>query len=327
MELAKQPLVTIFGGSGFVGTQLVQLFARKGFRVRIAVRRPDLAGHLPVLGTVGQIIPVQANVRNADSVRRAMSGAEIAVNLVGVGVEQGKQTFADVNGLGAATIAQAAREARVKTLLHVSAIGADPESPSLYARTKAAGEAAMFEAFPNAMVFRPSLMFGKDDGFFNLMGSLARLFPVMPLISGKTRFQPVFVGDVVEAIAKAADGVGKRGTIYELGGPEVLTQRELLGRILHETGRSNPLLPLPPFVAKLMAAPLAILPFRPFITSDQVTLLGIDNIVSDAARAENRTLAAFGISPMPMDAILPTYMWRFKKHGQFDRYTSDGTTV
>ncbi len=327
MELAKQPLVTIFGGSGFVGTQLVQHFARKGYRVRIAVRRPDLGGHLPVLGIIGQIAPIQANIRNEDSVRRAISGADMVVNLVGVGVQQGRQTFADVNAEGATTVARVSRQGRIKTLIHLSAIGADPESPSLYARSKAQGEAGVFEAFPNAVVLRPSLMFGKDDGYFNLMGSLARMFPVLPLISGNTRFQPVYVGDVVTAIGHAADGQGKRGMIYELGGPEVLTQRELLTRILRETGRSNPLLPLPPFIAKILAAPLGLLPFRPFVTKDQIILLGIDNVVSEAAKSEGRTLAAFGLSPMPMDAILPTYMWRFRKHGQFDRHTSDGTTV
>lgn len=315
-------LVTIFGGAGFVGTQIVQLMARKGYRIRVAVRRPDLAGHVKPLGAVGQIIPIQANVRNAESVQRAVKGAQIVINLVGIGFERGRQRFRAVHTLGARSVADAAKAAGARHLVHISALGADPQSPSAYSRSKALGEAEVLAAFPEAVIIRPSIIFGQGDGFFNLMGSLARLFPVLPLIGGDTKFQPVYVGDVADAFTMAAEGGVKTGRIYELGGPEVLTHRELLQRILHETMRHNPLLPLPAAIGKLLAAPLALLPFPPLLTADRVDLLQIDNVVSPEAIKEKRTLAAFGIDPTPMDAILPSYLWRFRKHGQFDRQTA-----
>lgn len=312
-------LVTIFGGAGFVGTQIVQLLARKGYRIRVAVRRPDLAGHVKPLGTVGQVIPIQANIRNFESVQRAVRGAQIVINLVGIGFERGRQRFRAVHTLGARNVAEAAQAAGAEHFVHMSALGADSRSPSAYARSKALGETEVFAAFPEAVIMRPSIMFGPGDGFFNLMGSLARFFPVLPLIGGKTRFQPVYVGDVADAFVAAAEGQVKTGCIYELGGPEVVTQKELMQRVLRETMRHNPLLPIPPALGKLLAAPFAILPFPPLITADQVELLQIDNIVSPEAITEKRTLAAFGIEPTPMDAILPSYLWRFRKHGQFDR--------
>jgi len=311
-------LVTVFGGDGFVGTQIVQLLARKGYRIRVGVRRPDLAGHLRPLGGVGQIVPIQANVRNAESVRRAVSGAQIVINLVGVGYERGRQRFRAVNTMGACNVAEAAKAAGAEHLVHMSALGADAQSRSSYARTKALGEAEVLAAFPDAVIIRPSIIFGQGDGFFNLMGFLARLFPVLPLIGGKTRFQPVYVGDVADAFAAAAEGEVKGGRVYELGGPEVLTHRELMQRILHETMRHNPLVPVSAGLAKLLALPFGLLP-KPLLTSDQVDLLQIDNVVSPEAIREKRTLAAFGISATPMDAILPSYLWRFRKHGQFDR--------
>lgn len=312
-------LVTIFGGAGFVGTQIVQVLARKGYRIRVAVRRPDLAGHVRTLGQVGQVMPVQANIRNADSVARAVKGASIVINLVGIGYERGAQRFRAVHTMGARNVAEAAKAAGARALVHMSALGADAQSPSGYARTKALGEAAVLEAFPQAVIMRPSIMFGPGDGFFNLMGKLARAFPVLPLIGGDTRFQPIYVGDVADAFAAAAEGAVKTGRIYELGGPEVATYRELTERVLRETGRRNPLLPIPPGLAKLMALPFAILPFPPLLTADQVELLQVDNVVSEAAIKEKRTLAAFGIEPTPMGAILSSYLWRFRKHGQFDR--------
>lgn len=312
-------LVTIFGGAGFVGTQIVQVLARKGYRIRVAVRRPDLAGHVKTLGMVGQVMPVQANIRNKDSVARAIQGASIVINLVGIGYERGPQRFRAVHVMGARNVAEAARAAGAKALVQMSALGADAQSPSGYARTKALGEAAVLEAFPQAVIMRPSIMFGPGDGFFNLMGKLARAFPVLPLIGGDTRFQPIYVGDVADAFAVAAEGGVKTGRIYELGGPEIVTYRELTERVLHETGRHNMLLPIPPGLAKLMALPFAILPFPPLLTADQVDLLQVDNVVSEAAIKEKRTLAAFGIEPTPMDAILSSYLWRFRKHGQFDR--------
>ncbi len=311
-------LVTVFGGDGFVGTQIVQLLARKGYRIRVGVRRPDLAGHLRPLGGVGQIVPIQANVRNAESVRRAVNGAQIVINLVGIGYERGRQRFRAVNTMGARNVAEAARAAGAEHLVHMSALGADAQSRSTYARTKALGEAEVLAAFPDAVIIRPSIIFGQGDGFFNLMGFLARLFPVLPLIGGKTRFQPIYVGDVADAFAAAAEGEVKGGRVYELGGPEVLTHRELMQRILHETMRHNPLVPVSAGLAKLLALPFGLLP-KPLLTSDQVDLLQTDNVVSPEAIRERRTLAAFGISATPMDAILPSYLWRFRKHGQFDR--------
>lgn len=320
MDRIEPKLVTIFGGSGFVGTQIVQLLARNGHRIRVAVRRPNLAGHTKMFGSVGQIQPIQANVRDAASVRRAVAGADIVINLTGVGVSRGGQTFDAVHVRGAANVAEAAKAAGASILVHMSALGVDRAAEvSTYAASKLDGEAAVLEAFPNAIIMRPSILFGQGDGFFNLMGGLSRMFPVLPLIGGDTRFQPAFVGDVAEAFALAAEGKVKGGRIYELGGPQVETHRELLARVQRETARNRPLLPLPSGIAKLLALPLAFLPFPPLLTSDQVELLGVDNVVSDAAIRDKRTFAGLGITPTSMDTILPTYMYRYRKHGQFDR--------
>lgn len=320
MDRTSPKLVTIFGGSGFVGTHLVQVLARKGYRIRVAVRRPDLAGETRMLGNVGQVMPIQANLRNEDSVRRAVQGADIVINLVGVGAQQGPQSFEAVHVNGALLVARAAKAAGVGALVHMSALGVDKAAEvSAYADSKLRGEAAVFEAFPDAVILRPSLIFGQGDGFFNLMGTLARMFPALPLIGGQTRFQPVFVGDVADAFAKAAEGEVKTGRIYELGGPDIESHKVLMERILREAGRKRLLLPLPNGIAKLMAGVLGILPGRPLITGDQVELLGVDNVVSDEAIKEKRTLAAFGIVPTSMDEVLPTYMWRFRRHGEFDR--------
>ncbi|WIY52990.1 complex I NDUFA9 subunit family protein [Devosia sp. YIM 151766] len=320
MDRTAPKLVTIFGGSGFVGTHLVQLLARQGYRIRVAVRRPDLAGETRMFGAVGQVVPIQANLRNEASVQRAVAGADIVVNLVGVGHESGKQRFAAVHVEGATLIARAAKATGAGALVHMSALGVDKAAGvSAYAASKLAGEAAVLEAFPQAVILRPSIMFGMGDGFFNLMGTLARLFPILPLISGKTLFQPVFVGDVAEALAKAAEGAVKTGRIYELGGPDVESHEALMRRILREAGRKRLLLPMPAGLAKFGAALLGILPFKPLITGDQVNLLGVDNVVSEAARKDKRTFAAFGIEPTSMDQVLPTYMWRFRRNGEFDR--------
>jgi uncharacterized protein YbjT (DUF2867 family) len=315
-------LVTVFGGSGFVGTQIVQLLARHGWRVRVAVRRPDLAQHLRPLGGVGQVMPIQANIRDADSVMRAVRGADAVINLVGIGWESGRQRFRAVHTLGARTVATAAKAAGATQLVHMSAIGADAQSPSAYARSKAQGEAEVLAAFPDAVIMRPSLVFGPGDGFFNLLGSLARIFPVLPLIGGDTRFQPVYVGDVAAAFVRAVEGHAKPGRVYELGGPEVLTHRQINELVLKETGRRNPLLPLSPAIARLIAFGMSLLPFRPLITADQVELLGIDNVVSAEAISEKRALAGLGIVPTAMGPVLPTYLWRFMRHGQFDRQTA-----
>lgn len=320
MDRIEPKLVTIFGGSGFVGSQIVQLLAKQGHRIRVAVRRPDVAGHTKMFGSVGQIQPIQANVRNAASVRRAVAGVDIVINLAGVGYSRGAQSFDAVHVDGALNVAEAARAAGASTLVHMSALGVDRAAEvSKYAASKLAGEAAVLKAFPNAVIMRPSVLFGQGDGFFNLMGGLARMFPVLPLIGGDTRFQPAFVGDVAEAFALAAEGKVKGGRVYELGGPQIETHRDLIARVQREAARNRPLLPLPSGIAKLLALPFAILPFPPLLTSDQVELLGVDNVVSDAAIKDKRTFAAFGIKPTAMDTILPTYMYRYRKHGQFDR--------
>lgn len=312
-------LVTIFGGSGFVGTQIVQLLARAGYRVRVAVRRPDLAGHVKPLGAVGQVMPIQANVRNLESVQRAVKGAGTVINLVGIGYESGRQRFRAVQTMGARNIAEASRQAGVTRLVHMSALGADPQSPTPYARSKGLGEAEVFAAFKDAIIIRPSIIFGPGDMFFNRLASMARMLPVLPVIGAKSRFQPVYVGDVAAAFVAAVEGKVKPGRVYEIGGPETATQLELMKRVLAETHRSNLLLPVPAAVGKLLALPFAFLPWAPLITADQVDLLQLDNVVSDEAIKDKRTLAAFGVTPTAMDAILETYLWRFMRNGQFDR--------
>lgn len=314
-------LVTVFGGSGFVGTQVVQQLARAGYRIRVAVRRPDLAGPARMLGTVGQIAPVQANVRNRESVAAAVRGAAIVINLAAVGIERGKQRFRAVNVMGARNVAEAAKAAGVETLIHMSVLGADAESPSLFARSRALGEAEVKAAFPSAVIFRPSLVFGVDDGFFNTLGWLARILPVMPLFGGKTQFQPVYVGDVADAVVAAAQGEVKPGRVYELGGPEVVSHRGLVERVLRYANRKRPILPLPDFVGSLVALPMQLLP-KPLITGDQIRLLSVDNVVSAAASKDKRTLSGIGIAPTPLDAVLPGYLWRFSPNGQFDRQTA-----
>jgi uncharacterized protein YbjT (DUF2867 family) len=314
-------LVTIFGGSGFVGTQIVQVLARAGYRIRVAVRRPDLAGHLRPLGAVGQIVPMQANVRNADSVMAAVRGASIVINLAAVGVEKGKQRYRAINVMGARRVAEAAKAAGAHTLVHMSVIGADEASPSLFARSRAMGEAEVRAVFPSAIIMRPSVVFGPEDEFFNKLGMISRMLPVMPLFGGKTKFQPVYAGDVAEAFGQAVMGNLKAGKVYELGGPEVLTNRELVERVLSYANRKNPILPLPLGVGKLLAFPMGILP-KPLITGEQVTLLGIDNVVSAEASKDKRTLAGMGIAARALDTVLPSYLWRFSPNGQFDRQTA-----
>ena len=315
-EIPTETLVTVFGGSGFVGRHLVRALAREGYRVRNAVRRPDLAGHLQPMGRVGQIHSVQANLRYPASVERALEGADVAINLVGILYERGKQRFETVQAQGAATVAQAAAAAGVR-LIHVSALGANADSPALYARTKAAGEQAVLDAAPDATIFRPSIVFGPEDDFFNRFGAMARMSPILPLVGGgETKFQPVFVGDVAQAIVKAVGGQTRGGTIYELGGPQVRSFKELMEYVLAVTERRRLLVPLPFGLAKLQAFFLQFMP-TPLLTPDQVELLRTDNIVSDAAMTEGRTLAALGIEPAAMEAIVPGYLWRFRKTGQF----------
>jgi NADH dehydrogenase len=311
-------LVTVFGGSGFVGRHLVRALCKRGYRIRVAVRRPDLAGFLQPLGRVGQIHAVQANLRHAGSVEAALRDADAAINLVGIMYETGKQRFSAVQGEGAGTVARAAAALDIP-LVHMSALGANAESGAAYARAKAEGERLVLEAKPDAVIFRPSIVFGPDDSFFNRFAGMARLSPVLPLIGGgETRFQPVFVGDVATAMADAVDGKATGGTTYELGGPEVRSFKELMQEMLTLIGRKRLLLPIPFPVAKGMAVFTGILPNAP-LTSDQVELLKSDTVVSEAAAAEGRTFAHFGIRPQLMEAILPSYLWRFRRAGQYSR--------
>jgi uncharacterized protein YbjT (DUF2867 family) len=309
-------LVTVFGGSGFLGRHVVRALARRDFRIRAAVRRPDLAIHLQPLGRVGQIHAVQANVRFPASIETAVRDADIVINLVGILFERGRQTFDLVQGAGAGQVARAAAAAGAR-MVHVSALGADSDSPSLYARSKAAGEAAVLEAVPSATIVRPSIVFGPEDDFFNRFAAMARVSPFLPLIGGgETRFQPVFVADVAEAIARAAEGETRPGTIYELGGPEVRTFRQLMQFVLATIERRRLLVPLPFGLAKLQAQVLQLLP-KPLLTPDQVLLLKRDNVVSEAARRDGRTLEGLGIDPTAMEVVVPSYLWRFRKYGQF----------
>jgi uncharacterized protein YbjT (DUF2867 family) len=317
-KIPLETLVTVFGGSGFVGRHVVRALAKRGYRIRVAVRRPELAGFLQPLGRVGQIHAVQANVRYPASVEAAVRGSDVVVNLVGILSERGRQRFDAVQASGAEAVAQAARAAGAR-LIHQSAIGADADSPSRYARTKAAGERAALAAVPSAVITRPSVVFGPEDDFFNRFAALARMSPALPLIGGGlTRFQPVFVGDVAAAIATAVDGQAKPGTVYELGGPDVQTFRELMEYLLTVIERRRLLVPLPFAMAKLQAALLQLLP-KPPLTPDQVELLRTDNVVSDAARRQGRTLQDLGIDPTAIATIVPTYLWRFRKTGQFSR--------
>jgi len=309
-------LITVYGGSGFLGRHVVRALARRDYRIRVAVRRPELAGHLQPLGRVGQIHAVQANLRNAASVAAAARDAHVLINLVGILFERGRQKFSAVHTFGAEQVALAAA-AHGARLVHVSAIGADENSPSLYARSKAAAERLVLAAMPDAAIMRPSILFGPEDDFFNRFASLARMSPALPLIGGgMTRFQPVFVGDVAAAVADASEGKARGGTVYELGGPEVRTFKELMQFVLKTIERKRLLVPLPFFIAKLQARLLQLLP-KPLLTPDQVELLRTDNVVSAAATADGRTLPGLGIEPEPMEVIVPTYLWRFRKTGQF----------
>lgn len=322
-RLDDQGLVTIFGGSGFIGRYAVAALAKQGWRVRAAVRRPDLAGFLQPAGLVGQIYPVQANLRYPQSVQRALAGSKAVVNAVGVLSSDGRQTFRAIHVEGARAIARAARETGATRLVHISAIGADRKSASSYARSKGEGEAAVLEEFPDAIILRPSVVFGPEDEFFNRFAAMARMSPLLPLIGGgRTRFEPVFVGDIAAAVAACLAGQAKPGTIYELGGPEVLSFRRILELTQEWSGRSRRYLPMPFWLAKLQALLTWPLPnsLRP-ITYDQVRLLQKDNVVSAAAKAEGRTLAGLGIAaPHGVAAIVPTYLERFRARGQFAHY-------
>jgi uncharacterized protein YbjT (DUF2867 family) len=312
-------LVTVFGGSGFLGRHTVRALARAGWRIKVATRHPSRGFFLRPLGTVGQIDFVKCDVADAESVAAAVMGSSAVINLTGILFQSG-QTFEDVQAEGAANVAQAAAAAGVTALVHVSAIGANAESDSDYAVTKAQGEAAVREAFTNAVILRPSIIFGPEDGFFNKFAQMARFFPALPLVGGgKTRFQPVFVGDVAQAIVTSLDSADARGRTYELGGPTTYSFKELLQLILKETGRRRALVPLPFGLAMVKAAFLQILP-KPLLTMDQVKLLKTDNVVAPTAAG----LADLGITPTSVEAVIPSYLWRFRAKGEYANDAREG---
>jgi uncharacterized protein YbjT (DUF2867 family) len=311
-------IVTVFGGSGFLGRHVVRALCRQGWRVRVACRRPHLAGDVKLAGDVGQVQLVQANVRNRPSIQRALENASAVVNLVGVLTERGSQSFQGTQALGAANIAQLAAEAGITNFVQVSAIGASTESKSNYSRTKAEAEAAVREAIPSAAIVRPSIMFGPEDGFFTRFAQIARVSPVLPLIGANTRFQPVYVGDVAQAIAAALKPEAA-GKTFELGGPRTYTMKELLQYITREIDRPRMLLPIPTPIAAPMGYIIGALSrlnpfFGPPLTGDQVQSLKADNIVTGNVG----TIADLGVTNLEtVEAITPTYLWRHRPHGQF----------
>jgi uncharacterized protein YbjT (DUF2867 family) len=311
-------LVTIFGGSGFLGRNLVQRLAPLGPTIRVAVRDPEAALYLKPLGRVGQVVPVQANLRDDASVTAAAAGADAVINLVGVLYARGKQSFDAVHRAGAARVAAAAAAVGAERLVHVSAIGASPDGPSDYARSKAAGEAAVRAAYPGATILRPSIVFGPDDDFFNRFAQMALLAPALPLIGGgHTRFQPVYVGDVAQAVINALNDPATAGRTYELGGPQVYSFKELLQLVLRETRRHRLLLPLPVPLALLVGMLGELLPVPP-LTRDQVLQLQVDNVVANRAAG----LADLGIVPTAVEAVVPSYLTVYRRGGQYTTYNT-----
>lgn len=313
-------LVTIYGGSGFLGRHIARRLAKRGWRIRIAVRRPNEALFVKPYGAVGQVEPVFCNIRDDASVRAAMAGADAVVNCVGTFDRRGRNRFEAVQADGAARIARIAAETGVTRLAHVSAIGADAGSDSAYARTKAAGEATVTAAFPGAVILRPSVMFGPDDNFFNRFAGMARFGPVLPVVGAGTRFQPVYVDDVAQAAVKAVEGVAAPG-IYELGGPDTGTLREILAGMLQVIDRRRLILNLPFWIARIVAGLLDFgsmvtggLVTNSILTGDQVRMLARDNVAAPDARG----FGALGITPTPSSAILPGYLWRFRASGQYE---------
>ena len=312
-------LVTIFGGSGFVGRYIARRMAKEGWRVRVAVRRPNEALFVRPYGTPGQVEPLACNIRDDASVRAMIHGADAVVNCVGILNRSGKNTFDAVQAEGAGRIARIAAEAGVAQLVHVSAIGADAQSDSDYARSKAEGEAAVLAAFPSAVILRPSIIFGTEDGFFNRFAGMTRMGPILPVVGAGTRFQPVHVDDVARAAVKGVLGQAAPG-IYELGGPDVDTVRGLMGRMLKVVQRRRAVINVPFFMARIMgfgfdmvqAVTLGLIENK-MITRDQVRNLARDNVVAPGARG----FADLGISPTSMEAVLPEYLWRFRASGQY----------
>lgn len=307
---AKQ--ITVFGGSGFLGRHAVRALAKAGWRIKVATRHPNQGFFLRPLGQVGQIGFIKCDVTELDQVEAALKGSQAAVYFPGLLAPRG-QSFESVHAAGAGNVAEAAARQGIRHLIHISAIGADSESESHYAQTKAEGEARVRAAFPAAVILRPSIVFGPEDQFFNKFAALARLVPALPLIGGgRTRFQPVFVGDVAAAIVAALDTPDAQGKTYELGGPTIYTFKELIEIVLRETGRSRILVPLPFALASIKAFFLQFAP-NPLLTPDQVKLLRHDNIVAPTAH----TLADLGIAPTTVEAEVPAYLWRFRAKGEY----------
>lgn len=309
-------LVTIFGGAGFIGKTLVQHLAKAGYRIRVAVRRPNSALIVKPLGDLGQVQVAQANIRNKASVAAVIKDADIVINLVSVLHESGSQSFEKLNVEGAANIAEVASYAGVKRLIQISAIGADGESPSKYARTKARGEKAVMEHFPNATILRPSVIFGPDDQFFNKFAGMAKMFRMLPVVCGDTKMQPIYVGDVAKAIANAIQDENAVGKTYEIGGPKTYTLREIMELVNKVTEQNVPLIPVPIQLAYFQAFFLGMLP-NPLLTIDQLRLLQKDNVVSEGMH----NLTDLGITGTPVEAILPNYLVHFRPSGQFNTVT------
>jgi uncharacterized protein YbjT (DUF2867 family) len=325
-------LATVFGGSGFLGRYIVRALVHQGWRIRVAVRRPDLAAFLQPIGGVGQIQPVQANLRFPDSIAAAIEGASAVVNATGVKAESGAQTYKAVHVDGALAVARAASAARVSSYVHISGIGSDPSSASPYIASKGLGEKATLETFPDAVVMRPSVVFGPEDEFFNRFGALACYFPALPLLGGGgTRLQPVYVGDIGQAVAAALSGVAKPGVAYELGGPKTMTLREAAELTLRAIDRRRLLMGLPLGPSRWIAAStqfaskatFGLFPNLLTTTRDQVDLLALDNVVSAEAEAEGRVLNALGVQPQAAEAIIPSYLTRFRRTGQYEALRSD----
>ncbi len=308
--MATRSVATVFGGSGFIGRYVVQRLARAGHVVRVAVRDTERARTLCPMGAVGQIVPLYTTLADRATIERAVAGADLVVNLVGILAERRAGDFQRLQADGPGQIGAAAAAAGVVRVVHVSAIGADPAAPSLYARSKGQGEAALRAAFPAATILRPSIVFGTEDGFFNRFAALAAMSPVMPVIAGGTRLQPVYVGDVADAVMAALSRGDATGRTYELGGPQVFTFRELLGWILKQTMRHRPLVNVPMGLARLQAAVLERLPGK-LLTRDQLLLLGQDNVVA----ADAPGLRDLGITPTPVDLVVPHYLARFRPGG------------